>query len=493
MRPGTTAWPPTCAPSLAPDSAVVVLAGPLLPERIRRRALAFPLRDAAIHVCLALFFVLFLTQLDKQPALRGWGPPGIALFAACMAAFALCLLAGGAWSRRDLREHLRALAHRYWPFALAFAALAVFSLANWFRAPDPSAANAVSIALPLAICGAATLLPLASRVRRHWRTYLWIAFAALCLSVWADAIRVGTFALHEYRVAGLPLDSNHASHLLLLLAAPLVAERRPGPGAPAALFLAGSTVFLTLSRGGLMLFILLALCALAFSLWRTPPGRRLRRLSVFAAAGALTALVCWVSVQTLPYFTGLERARAEASSPDVVRGVDQFLDVRGWFTRRWHAADEDAFAGYRQRLDGFGRIDGSGPPDLAREENGVVEFDDARVVRLRNGLDAIAASPIVGHGTGFSATEGIDPHVMYLDLWIDHGLFGALAFLALLGTALWAFARPRFWPGVFVVGFIVCWSLHSQAIFDTRPLFILLGMLLALPLVTDGEREGGAA
>ena len=472
---------------------MAVLAGPILPERIRRRALAFPLRDAAIHVCLALFFLLFLTQLDKQPALRGWGPPGLALFATCMAAFALCLLAGGARSRRDLLEHGRTLARRSWPFALAFAALVVLSLANWFRAPDPSAATAASIALPFAICGAATLLPLAPRVRRHWRTYLWIAFAALCLSVWVDAIRVGTFALHEYRVAGLALDSNHASHLLLLLAAPLVAERRPGPGAPAALFLAGATVFLTLSRGGLALFLLLALCALAFSLWRTLPGRRLRRLSVFAATGALTALACWVSVQTLPYFTGLERARAAASSPDVVRGVDQFLDVRGWFTRRWDAADEDAFAGYRERLEGFGRVDGAAPPDLARVEDGVVEFDDARVVRLRNGLDAIAAAPVVGHGTGFSATKGIQSHVMYLDLWIDQGALGVLVFAALLAAAFRAYAKPRFWPGVFVVGFLACWSLFSQAIFDTRPLFVLLGMLLALPLAADGERDGGAA
>lgn len=472
---------------------MAVLAGPILPERIRRRALAFPLRAAAIHLFLALFFLLFLTQLDKQPALRGWGPPGTALFAAGMAAFTLGLLAGGARSWRDLREHGRTLARRHWPFALAFAALAVLSLANWSRAPDPSAATAVSIALPFAVCAAATLLPLAPRVRRHWRTYLWIAFAALCLSVWADAIRVGTFALHEYRVAGLALDSNHASHLLLLLAAPLVVERRPGPGAPAALFLAGTTVFLTLSRGGLALFLLLALCALALGLWRTPPGRRLRRLSVFAAAGALTALACWVSVQTLPYFTGLERARAGASSPDVVRGVDQFLNVRGWLTRRWDAADEDAFAGYRERLESFGRVDGAVPPDLARVEGGVVEFDDARLVRVRNGLDAIAASPVVGHGTGFSEARGIDPVVMYLELWIDHGVLGVLAFAALLAAGLWAFARPRFWPGAFVVGFLACWSLVSQAILDTRPLFVLLGMLLALPLVANGERDGGAA
>lgn len=472
---------------------MAVLAGSILPERIRRRALAFPFRDAAIHAFLACFFALFLTQLDKQPALRGWGPPGAVLYAACLAGFALCLLAGGARSREALMEHARRLARRRWPFALAFAALVVLSLANWFRSPDPSAANAISVALPFAVCGAATLLPLSPHVRRHWRAYLWIAFATLCLSVWADAIRVGTFALHEYRVAGLALDSNHAAYLLLLLAAPLAAERRPGPGAPAALALAGATVFLTLSRGGLLLFLLLALCALAFGLWRTPPGRRPRRLSAFAVAGALTALACWLSVQTLPYFTGLERARVEASSPDVVRSVGQLLDVRGWLTRRWDAADEASFAGYRERLESFGRIDGAAPADLARVEGGTVEFDDARVVRLRNAVDAIRAAPVAGHGTGFSVWKGIHPDVEYLRLWIDHGVPGVLAFMAMLAAGFRAFARPRFWPGAFAVGFLACWSLFSQTVIETRPLFVLLGMLLALPLAAGGEREGEAA
>ena len=471
---------------------MAVLAGAILPERIRRRALAFPFRDAAIHAFLACFFALFLTQLDKQPAMRGWGPPGVALYAACLAGFTLCLLASGACSRGTLLEHARRLARQRWPFALAFAALVALSLANWFRSPDPSAANAVSIALPFAICGAATLLPLSSRVRRRWRAYLWIAFATLCLSVWADAIRVGTFALHEYRVAGLALDSNHAAHLLLLLAAPLVAERRPGPDAPAALALAGATVFLTLSRGGVLLFLLLALCALALSLWRTPPGGRARRLSVFAVAGALTAFACWLSVQTLPYFTGLERARAEASSPDVVRGVDQLLDVRGWLTRRWDAADEASFAGYRDRLEGFGRIDGAAPADLARVEDGTVEFDDARLVRLRNAWEAVGASPLTGHGTGFSVWKRIHPDMEYLRFWIDHGVPGVLVFLAMLAAGFRAFARPRFWPGAFVIGLLTCWGLFSQTVFETRPLFVLLGMLLALPLAAGGERETGA-
>ena len=472
---------------------MAVLAGSILPERIRRRALAFPFRDAAIHAFLALFFALFLTQLDKQPALRGWGPPGVVLYAACLAGFLFALLASGTCSREALLAHARRLARRRWPFALAFAALVALSLANWFRSPDPSAANAISFALPFAICGAATLLPLSPRVRRRWRAYLWIALATLCLSVWVDAIRVGAFALHEYRVAGLALDSNHAAHLTLLLAAPLVAERRPGPGAPAALVLTGATVFLTLSRGGLLLFLLLALCALAFSLWRTPPGRRPRRLSVFVAAGALTALVCWLSVQTLPYFTGMERARAEASSPDVVRGVDQLLDPRGWLTRRWDAADEEAFAGYRERLESFGRIDGAAPADLARVDGGTVEFDDARVVRLRNAWEAVAASPFTGHGTGFSVWKGIHPDMEYLRLWIDHGVPGVLVFMAMLAAGFRTFARLRFWPGAFVIGFVACWGLHSQTVIETRPLFVLLGMLLALPLAAGGEREGGAA
>ena len=458
---------------------------------MRRRAAALPLRDAAIHACLVLFFLLFLTQLDKQPAVRGWAPlPGVALFAACMVAFTVCLLARGERARADLRAHGRAMLRGYWPFALAFAALVVLSWANWFRSPDPSPANALSVALPFAICGAATLLPLSSRVRRHWRTYLWIAFAGFCLSVWVETFGQGLFSEYGHRLTGLALEPNEASHLTLLLAAPLVAGRRSD--SLAALLLAGATVFLTLSKGGLALFVLLALAALAFGLWQSP-GRRTRFLLAFAATGMLTALVCWASVQALPYFRGLERAWAGASGSAVVRPVDVLLDVRGWLTVRMDVREDEArIAVFEERVRGFGRIDGTGTEASGRVENGAITFDDPRFIRLRNAWEAIEASPFTGHGTGFGDWKGINSSVEYLQRWIDHGVAGVLILVAMLIAGLWAFARLRFWPGAFAIGFVACWGLHSQTVIDTRPLFVLLGMLLALPIAAGGGREGGA-
>ncbi len=458
---------------------------------MRRRAAALPLREAAIHVGFALFFLLFLTQLDKQPAARGWAPlPGAALFAACMAAFTVCLLARGERARADLRAHGLAMLRRHWPFALAFAALVVLSWANWFRSPDPSAANALSIALPFAICGAAMLLPLSSRVRRHWRTYLWIAFAGFCLSVWVETFGQGLFSEYGHRLTGLALEPNEASHLTLMLAAPLVAGRRAS--SLATLLVAGATVFLTLSKGGLALFVLLALAALALGLWQAP-GRRVRLLLAFAATGMLTALVCWTSVQALPYFRGLERAWAGASGVGVVRPVDVLLDVRGWLTVRMDVREDEArIAVFQERVRGFDRIGGAGTEASGRVDDGVITFDDPRFIRLRNAREAIAASPFPGHGTGFSAGKGIHPNTEYLELWIDHGVPGVLAFMAMLAAGLWAFARLRFWPGAFAIGFVACWALHSETVIDTRPLFVLLGMLLALPLAAGGGREGGA-
>lgn len=469
-----------------------MLAGSRLPDRIRRRAAAFPFRDAALHSCLALFFLLFLTPLDKQLVARDWLPlPGVVLFAACMGAFVVCLLASGTRSLAGLWMHGRTMLRRHWPFALTFAALVALGWANWFRSPDPSLANALSFALPFAICGAATLLPLSSRVRLHWRTYLWIAFAGLCLSVWVEAFGQG--AMYGHRLTGLAPDPNEASHFVLLLASPLLARRRPGAGALAALLLAGATVFLTQSRGGLALFVLLALGALAFGVWQSP-GRRPRFLLAFAVTGTLTVLVCWASVQTLPYFRGLERAWAGASGSAVVRKVDVLLDVPGWLTIQWDIREDEArIAAFRERVRGFGRIDEAETADPGRMESGTIEFDDPRIIRLRNAWEAVEASPFTGHGTGFSVWKGIHPDVEYLRLWIDHGVPGVLVFMAMLAAGFWTFARLRFWPGAFVIGFLACWSLHSQTAIETRPLVVLLGMLLALPLATGGEREGEAA
>lgn len=454
---------------------------------------AFPFRDAALHSCLVLFFLLFLTRLDKQMAARDWFPvPGVALFAACMGAFAVCLLASGARSPADLREHGRAMLRRHWPFALAFAALVVLSWVNWFHSPDPSLANALSLALPFAICGAATLLPLSSRVRLHWRTYLWIAFAGFCLSVWVEAFGQGVFSMYGHRLTGLALDPNEASHLALLLASPLIARRRPGAGALTALLLAGATVFLTQSRGGLALFVLLALGALAFGVWQSP-GRRPRFLLAFAVMGTLAVFVCWASVQTLPYFRGLERAWLGASGSAVVRKVDVLLDVPGWLTVQWDIREDEArIAAFRDRVRGFGRIDGAETAAPGRTESGTIEFDDPRVIRLRNAWEAVEASPFTGHGTGFSVWKGIHPDMEYLRFWIDHGVPGVLVFMAMLAAGFRTFTRLRFWPGAFVIGFVACWGLHSQTVIETRPLFLLLGMLLALPVAAGGEREEGA-
>lgn len=472
---------------------MAVLAGSRLPQRIRRRAAAFPFRDAALHSCLAFFFLLFLTQLDKQLVAREWLPlPGVVLFAACVGAFVVCLLASGTRSPADLWGHGRAMLRRHWPFALAFATLVALSWANWFRSPDPSLANALSLALPFAICATAALLPLSSRVRLHWRTYLWIAFAGFCLSVWVEAFGQGVFTMYGHRLTGLAPDPNEASHLVLLLASPLIARRRPGIGALAALLLAGATVFLTQSRGGLALFVLLALGALAFGVWQSP-GRRPRFLLAFAVTGTLTAFACWASVQTLPYFRGLERAWLGASGSAVVRKVDVFLDVPGWLTVQWDIREDEArIAAFRERVRGFGRINAAETAALGRTQSGTIEFDDPRIIRLRNAWEAVEASPLTGHGTGFSVWKGIHPDMEYLRLWIDHGAPGILVFMAMLAAGFWTFARLRFWPGAFVIGFLACWSLHSQTVIETRPLFVLLGILLALPLAVGRARETGA-
>ena len=46
---------------------------------------------------------------------------------------------------------------------------------------------------------------------------------------------------------------------------------------------------------------------------------------------------------------------------------------------------------------------------------------------------------------------------------------------------------------MFLIGLLVFWSMFSQAIFDERSLFMMLGLLLSLPLENGGNDRKQAA
>ena len=564
---------PAAAPGLARELARAREALGSLAARLREPA---SYRAAALHAPLALFFVFFLTDLDRELVRRDLLPvAGPVAFAACMAAAAAWMVARSGRTPLDLARHAEAVLRRHWPFALAFAALVLLSWAQWIRDPGATRRDAISIAVPFLLAAGAVLLPLLPAVRRGWRTYLAIAFAFYCATVWVDVIWPGTFAIYVERAAGLAVDSNTGAYLTLMLAAPLLRYRGAARADAAVLYAAGLTVFATLSRGGLALFALLAAWYLGAVLWRRRPGRRASACLAAAAAAALLAAGAWASVQAFPYF----------DHPEAQLRLELITGQRNWFQTRLRADNTVVRERFARRFSELqprataaptpspspapttlptatpaaplpaptaaagGAAPASAPspgpapttlptatpaaplpaptaaaggaapapptatpaaagslpppappptpaptpapavdlPAWERVEGEYVYIDTARVFRLETALNRIADSPITGYGTGYGFRQNISPHNTLLLMWLDLGVAGGLLYAALLAAAFYGFWRQRFMPGMVLVGYVACWSMVSQTIFSARPLFVLLGMLLALPLALPRE------
>ena len=552
-------------------------------------------REAARGAPLALFFLLFLTDLDRELVRRGLLPvAGPVLFAACMAIAAGWMVARAGRTPLDLARHAEAALRRHWLLAAAFAALVLLSWAQWIRDPGATRRDAISIVVPALMFAGAILLPLLPAVRRGWRTHLAIAFAFYCATVWVDVIWPGTFSIFVERAAGLAVDSNTGAYLTLMLAAPLLRYRGHGRANAVLLYVAGLTVFATLSRGGLALFALLAAWYLGAVLWRRPDRRAFAALA--AAAGAVLLVAgAWASVQAFPYF----------DHPEARLRLELITGQRNWFQTRIRADNtriRDRFAGRFSELQPLATatpgptpapspapaptqavaqpsapssspaptppptatpppatpppatpppatptpatpapatptpatptpagtsalptpavaevapsptasapaaavtptpsapsgpadttaaaVPESGVPAWERVEGEYVYIDTARVFRLETALRWIADSPITGYGTGYGFRQNISPHNTYLLMWLDLGVAGALLYAALVAAAFLGFWRQRFWPGMVFVAYVASWSMVSQTIFSARPLFVLLGVLLALPLVLPRE------
>lgn len=502
-----------------------------MPERAKKA------QRIAAPALLTLFFLLFLTELDRELVRRGLPVPGVLLFAGAMAAFAAWSLAprrGPAPS--DARDHVLQLLRRRRPFLLALALIALLTWTQWPRNPDAVLRDALPPLVALGMAAAAMTLPLAAGVRRRWRFFLWAALLFYCCTVFLDVLRPATFTLLTYRAAGLAVDPNIGAFMILILAAPLLSCRRFSWGSIGVLYVAGLAVFLTLSRSGLSGYAILFAAYLAWTLWRAR-GRRILAAGGFAGVGALLAASCWLSIQTLPYFDdpgAVDRLNQLAGRELFTYSVPIESEADYWtlgfrlgeykdYTRIVEVIESQSAATPTPRPPSASRAapgaDEPGgrtgvsvpaepaaparPSAPARAEPSValetrvearilgdnirvtdeaISVDVPRLVHLKNAWRLITLSPVWGYGAGFSVQNGVKPHLMFLLTWINLGILGFLLYAGLLIAGFWIFIRDRFWPGVFLMGLVVYFSMFSQTILESRPLFVLLGLLMGLPL-----------
>ncbi len=335
-----------------------------LAARLRRPGAATA-RAAAIHAALGLFFVLFTTDLDRDLVRRGLLPaPGAAAYLAGAIAILAAALRprsreGAARALAAVRAQASAVVRNHPAFFAAFAALAAMSLPYWFRREDPTPGALVFLAVAFGACAVAALLPLSERVRGGWRGYLAAAFLVYCAGIWIDVLRPGTFSVVDERAAGFATDTNTAAYAVSLLAAVLLRYRRIDLADLGVLYVSGLTVFLTLSRGGALVWLALAGAYAAFVLVRSAGERRPAAVRL-AAGAALTAGSVWLTMQTFDYF----------SQPATQERVHIFFGNQSWFrlrmkpTHRTVPLIAERYGGFADALEADAPIESAPAPGL---------------------------------------------------------------------------------------------------------------------------------
>ena len=265
--------------------------------------------------------------------------------------------------------------------------------------------------------------------RRAFRVYLLGAFVVFVGSVLYDALYPGTFSLVPDRAAGFAENPNTAAFILVLLCVSIIDLDRFRVADCAAWALTAVGVFLTLSRGGAILFLV----GFGYYAYKTVRMNAARPAHLLKGGAALAAMVAAV----------------------VVSGV--FLVQRA-----------DMFAlSFQPRL---AMLDG---------ESELVTQDDDRIEALKKAVDLVKQSPVIGYGTGYSySLVDVTPHNMYLQQWINNGLPGLVAYLFLLGASARTFWKRRYTRGVLFVALVAINGWFSHNILEERAFLGLLGILL---------------
>ncbi len=389
-----------------------------------------------------VLFAAFLAQIDIWAARQGYLPAPPLAF---LAVFFLVL--GIIGSRRPVSQvggasPLGGLAAA-WPFWTAIVLCVVWGLLRGGLTPAPiydlRQALLPTVDFGVLLTGVvAGFLPV---FRRQWRRVALLAFLLVLASLLIDGWIPGTFSKQMSRAAGFAGNPNQGGFRLVLLAAVSMRYLRPRRWDLVILAACGLGVFLTLSRGSLVLLGVLGF-AVGLSRLLTASRPRSRRMWGATALGALAlaALVVFAGVRWLPT-------------------LPQF-DIR-------HA---------QARLSLLASIDG-----FLKGEQGT------RLQLVRESFERIERRPFLGYGLGYASTLKPGPHNQFLKIWLDQGLVGVGLFCWMLSAAAAVFFRRRSVTGVVVIALLIAESSVSHNLLDDRTALLLLGLLLSVALGSHGE------
>lgn len=332
------------------------------------------------------------------------------------------------------------------PIVVPFIAIAFFSLtfalhptAYWDEEAKWIFLNCYNLLIFLFAC----LLPLYAPLHRRFYLLSLAGLVALVWSIWSDVMVPMSFSMEFNRPAGFPGNSNWAALALVMLCAATLRYNadRYTPFDLLVLALTGFGVFHTLSRSGMLNFLVLGM----YYMFTTYLGNR-RRSGKVAVLLLLLTGIGTLLLLLMPMM--LENTQLVTSNKATNR-LTAFLSGK--------VVDDGSSAG--------------------------------RLSAVQDAVRLIEEAPLLGHGTGFSRTMTEKPHNLYLSQWVNNGIPGLLAYLALLGGALRLFARRRTPQGVALIIVALVGSFFSHNVLEQRTFLILLGCLVTISLLDEQERQ----
>jgi O-antigen ligase len=284
-------------------------------------------------------------------------------------------------------------------------------------------------------------------VKKYHRIIFLFVLAGAGAAVWVDHFNPGTFSYIEHRAAGFTSNANDGARLIVLLCIAAVDWNKNELMNLIVLTFSGLTVFLTLSVGGLALY----LSVLGYYLFlNIKGGKEDNFLKKVFLAIAVPLLVMFV-IQPM-----LSNMRESSDSFDNKTAQKRLDKIAGFFSGDFssYAKDHD-----RKEL-----------------------VDDY--------WEFIFEAPVAGQGTGFSTTRTTGgTHNMYLKHWVENGLLGLLLYTSLLIGAFWHFFSLKDKRGKIFV-FVFFWSgFLSHNLLHDKTVVVLLGIFGTLAYLNNPKPQ----
>lgn len=281
------------------------------------------------------------------------------------------------------------------------------------------------------------LLPITPGIKRNYKVYTILSALILLGSMLMDVYNPGYFSTVVSRAAGFPGNSNLGSVIMILLCA--------------------ASLNYNMQRAMLQDFLVFAIALIAMFLTQSRSG----------ALELLSLIVFYMYINFTKY-----RVSAKTIITCVlgvsISGVILAIAIP------FLLGDAAMFQQYNTRV--------SHIMSSSQIDDG---SSDSRKEAALAAVLLAEKAPIWGHGTGYTRRMYEPPHNIYLQQWVNNGIFGLAAYLALLITGYVLFKKRKFYAGQALILVAGIGGIFSHNMLDQRPFLMLYGMLLTLSLSAE--------